>query len=400
MRKLAASLVAALTVLGSLLLIVVPASADVSPGDVEAARQKLREVSERLQGEVANYEQAVADEAILRDRLDRLVVELSSRERELVLARSEARDRAAAMYMSAGAVSTSITVTDDPAGIPARYVYLEAVSQTDRDVVNRLEISRRDYAQHKALVDAAILEQSELRSEMESLVSRIYTELDAANAEYRTVKEQWDAQEAERIRREEEAARLAFLATSTTVAPVSTSTTVPATTSTPTPPAATTSTTTTTTQPTTTTPGETTTTTPPPPPASGMVCPVDGATTFTDTWGAPRPGGREHHGTDMLASRGTPLVAIESGYIWSPNWDADGGLGLYINADDGDTWYYAHLDSYVSGLTDGMRVEAGQRVGFVGQTGNASVPHLHIGWYPGGFGTALANPYPVVAGLC
>ena len=157
----------------------------------------------------------------------------------------------------------------------------------------------------------------------------------------------------------------------------------------------------------TTTIGETTTTaatapttTVAPQPSGTKVCPVDGATVFTDTWGAPRPGGRAHHGTDLLAAEGTPLVAIEGGYIWSPNWDAAGGLGLYIEGDSGDLWYYAHLSSYFAALSGGMRVEAGQRVGYVGHTGNASVSHLHLGWYPGGYGNSAANPYPVVLGLC
>ena len=100
----------------------------------------------------------------------------------------------------------------------------------------------------------------------------------------------------------------------------------------------------------------------------------------------------------MLAAEGTPLVAIESGVILSPGWHSEGGLGLYIRTDSGDTWYYAHLNSFVSGLIAGLRVEAGQRAGYVGHTGNASTPHLHIGWQPGG--GAYQNPFPVVDGLC
>ncbi|HLA67309.1 MAG TPA: M23 family metallopeptidase [Acidimicrobiia bacterium] len=414
MRKAAAVAIVFLTAVGSTLLIVFPAAADVSSADLDLARDRLRQVNERLHDETARYDQAIADEALLQDRLDGLVVDLAGRERALVLARSAARDRAAEMYMTAGASSPSITATDDVARLPARFVYLAAVSQTDRELVNRLEVSRRDYEQQKALVDQAIVEQQSLRIEMESLVSTIFSELDAANAEYRSVKAQWDAQEAERIRREqEEAARLAFLATSTTTTttrPTSTTTTTSATTTTTasgtsttagiTTTSTTTSGTTTTTPDTTTTTASTTTTTLPPQPSGGKTCPVDGATSFSDTWGAPRPGGRAHHGTDLLASEGTPLVAIEGGQVWSPNWDAEGGLGLYLKGDDGDLWYYAHLSSYVPGLVDGLRLEVGQRIGYVGHTGNASVSHLHLGWYPGGYGHPIANPYPVALSLC
>ena len=128
------------------------------------------------------------------------------------------------------------------------------------------------------------------------------------------------------------------------------------------------------------------------------VCPVDGATTFRDSWGEARPGGRGHAGVDMMAAMGHPLVAIEDGYIWSPNWHYAGGNGLYIDGDSGDRWYYAHMQGYAPGIRDGLRVAAGQLVGYVGETGNAASPHLHLGWLPGG--VYYENPYPVVAAIC
>ncbi len=100
----------------------------------------------------------------------------------------------------------------------------------------------------------------------------------------------------------------------------------------------------------------------------------------------------------MMAATGTPLVAIETGYIWSPNWHYAGGIGLYIRGVSGDTWYYAHLDRYAPGIVDGLPVSAGQLVGYVGTTGNASVPHLHLGYLVNG--TTYTNPYPIVATLC
>lgn len=381
------------------LVAAIPAAAgEVTEEDVTAAREQLREVQARLEDQAARYDAAVAEEAVLHDRLENLLIGLSARERDLVLARRTARDRAAEMYMSAGAASTR-ALTGDLSSLPARYVYLESVSQTDRDLVNRLETSRRDYEQQKALVDEAAEQQTALRQEMEALLDEIYAQLEAANAEYQQVNDAWDAREAERLLlEEEERRRQELLATSTTTTttrpPTTTTAGAPGTTQPPVPtttqaPASTT----------TTTPPATTTSTPaPPPPPGTMVCPVDGATTFTDSWGAPRPGGRFHHGVDMLAAHGTPLVAIEGGFIWGPNWHSDGGLGLYIRGDSGDIWYYAHLSSFVAGLVSGLRVEAGQRVGFVGSTGNAAVPHLHLGWQPDG--GAYANPYPVVLDLC
>ena len=85
---------------------------------------------------------------------------------------------------------------------------------------------------------------------------------------------------------------------------------------------------------------------------------------FADTWGAPRSGGRTHTGLDMVAAMGTPLVAIENGTIWSPNWHWAGGNGLYLKGDSGDVYYYAHLQGYAGGIVDGARVGVGQVIGY------------------------------------
>ena len=160
----------------------------------------------------------------------------------------------------------------------------------------------------------------------------------------------------------------------------------------------TTTTTTTTTAPPTTTTTTTTTTTAAPPPSK--VCPVDGAVSFVDSWGAPRSGGRTHKGVDMMAARGTPLVAIESGSILRLSNSSLGGISLYLKGNSGDVYYYAHMDSYASGMAKGVAVTVGQTIGTVGSTGNASysAPHLHFELHPGGGGAV--NPYPLVHSLC
>jgi murein DD-endopeptidase MepM/ murein hydrolase activator NlpD len=416
-RRVATAL-AAVVLVGSFVASAFPAAADVSPQDVEAARQRLREVSAELENEVARYEAAVLVEEELRLRLDQILLDLTARERELVMARRSARERVAEMYMAAGsqdATATALLAFEDFRDVPARLAYLDTVAATDREVVNQLEAARRGYVRQQELLRETTARQAMVRTEMEVLLDDIYSRLEATNADYQAVKAEWEAQEAERLRREEEERlrreRELFLATSTTTtlapppptaAPATTTTVATGTTPTG-------SGDTTTTVPadvTTTVPAETTTTTAaaptttaPPPPTPGVrVCPVDGATTFRDSWGEPRPGGRSHTGVDMLAPIGTPLVAIESGTIWSPNWHYAGGLGLYIDGDSGDRWYYAHLSGYAAGIADGTRVGAGQLVGFVGDTGNASVPHLHLGWLPGG--AYYDNPFPIVAGLC
>lgn len=131
---------------------------------------------------------------------------------------------------------------------------------------------------------------------------------------------------------------------------------------------------------------------------SGVVCPVSGGASFIDTWGAPRSGGRTHKGVDMSAARGTPLVAMYSGNIRISSHSL-GGKQVYLYADNGIMFYYAHLDGYPSGLTSGENVSRGQTIGYLGATGNANgYPHLHLGMSP--IGGGLVNPYPTVRAVC
>ena len=132
--------------------------------------------------------------------------------------------------------------------------------------------------------------------------------------------------------------------------------------------------------------------------ASGSwVCPVQGARSFTNDWGAARAGGRAHQGTDLLSPRGTPVVANVSGTFRQHTTSALGGLAYYLKGDDGATYYGAHLNGYsgVSGY-----VTAGTVIGYVGNTGDArwGPTHLHFEMHPGGGGAV--NPYPTLSVYC
>jgi murein DD-endopeptidase MepM/ murein hydrolase activator NlpD len=128
-------------------------------------------------------------------------------------------------------------------------------------------------------------------------------------------------------------------------------------------------------------------------------CPIGRPHHFTDTWGAPRSGGRTHKGVDMFAEVGVPLYAYRSGTVRLTS-SRLGGISLWITADSGDRYYYAHLSGYAEGLTSGARVEVGDVVGYNGNTGNAryTPPHLHWEVHPGG-GSAV-NPTPYARAAC
>ena len=147
-------------------------------------------------------------------------------------------------------------------------------------------------------------------------------------------------------------------------------------------------------------------------PAQGasLVIPVrgKGPKDLTDTFTAARAGGgRVHDAIDIMAAEGTPVIAAAPGRVEKLFLSKPGGNTIYVRSGDGRTiYYYAHLKDYAPGLVEQQQVIAGQRLGEVGHTGNASPdgPHLHFAimettpqakwWEP----TKAINPYPLLGG--
>lgn len=129
-----------------------------------------------------------------------------------------------------------------------------------------------------------------------------------------------------------------------------------------------------------------------------FICPMTpGRTSFIDSWGFPRSGGRSHKGVDMFAARGEPIYAVQAGTARASS-NSLGGLTVHLRADSGFSYYYAHLDSIA--VSGSQRVGQGQVVGYNGNSGNArgTSPHLHFEIRPGGGGPV--NPYPTVRAAC
>jgi hypothetical protein len=141
-----------------------------------------------------------------------------------------------------------------------------------------------------------------------------------------------------------------------------------------------------------------------------IVFPVLGRAQLTNSFGDPRPQG-PHQGEDLMAERRAPALAVEAGRVRLNTTSARAGCMLYLHGDSGTKYLYVHLNNdltqqndnrgkcvpgtaYWNGLRDGARVEAGQPIGFVGNSGDAEGghPHLHFEVHPGG-GAAI-DPVP------
>lgn len=358
MRRLAVTTICLLV-----LSITPPASAEVTRAELDAARAEISELNRDLEDELAELEKALDRQLTFEIQISEIQEDIANRDRQIALAAFAARDQARSMYVSAGAGDLQAAVSPEAiTRIGTKTAYLEAVVDLDVDVVNELVFLQTDRADLQERVELLVAEQEDLAAELDARASEILDELTAANDRYQSLYSQWQKEEAERRRRREAERRRRAAAAAAAAAAAS---------------------------------GYASSAYVDP---SGRTCPVAGAHTFADTWGAPRSGGRTHTGVDMVGATGTPLVSIENGYIWSMNWHWAGGNGLYVRGDSGDVYYYAHMNGYAPGLSDGQRVGVGQLVGYVGTSGNASIPHLHLGYQPGG--GPLTNPYQLMVKLC
>jgi hypothetical protein len=140
-----------------------------------------------------------------------------------------------------------------------------------------------------------------------------------------------------------------------------------------------------------------------------LIFPVVGPSTYTNDFGAPRGSGR-HEGIDIMAAKKSLAVAVEAGRVKFWTTSARAGCMLYLHGESGTSYLYIHLNNdrtlkndntgacvqgiaYARGLKNGARVEAGQTIGYVGDSGDANggASHLHFEVHPNG--GAAANPY-------
>ncbi len=124
-----------------------------------------------------------------------------------------------------------------------------------------------------------------------------------------------------------------------------------------------------------------------PEPDAVLLMPVEGVRVaqVTDTWHAPRGGGRLHEGQDIFAPRGTPVRSATAGFVYRIDDLSLGGLSVTVIGNGYKRYFYTHLDAVPPTLREGQRVTTDTVIGFVGTSGNAAgtPPHLHLGVYGG-----------------
>jgi peptidoglycan hydrolase-like protein with peptidoglycan-binding domain len=136
------------------------------------------------------------------------------------------------------------------------------------------------------------------------------------------------------------------------------------------------------------------------PAISISVFPVQGLCSYENTWHAPRGTNRLHLGVDIIAKEGNLLYAVDDGTItkmYSTATDKLAGNGVRLTRADGTYFFYGHMLRVADGIGIGVKVKAGQVLGYLGKTGGTTTPHLHLEVHP--FGGEAIDPTPVVAAV-
>lgn len=324
----------------ALLLVVVLGFAPSATAASQTEVQKLQAQVKALQTDSSKAEKAYSDAYwqldATRVQIAQVDAEVSAAQARLDEVNARLAQRATEIYRAGGTDYLGILLSsDDFDEMLLRLEYIQRVGEQDASIITEVETLQVTLAQKHAQLEALHNAQAEDAAKLKAEADRVDSELKAREADYNRLKKQLDAAiAAEKARNR----------------------------------------------------GRTTAVAGP----NGMIFPVQGPATYGDTWGAARSGGRSHKGTDIMARDGTPIVAVLPGTVRAKE-SGLGGKTIWLTADNGWALYYAHMSGYQ--VTSG-RVQAGQVIGYVGSSGNAtsSAPHLHFEIHPGGGGAV--NPYP------
>jgi murein DD-endopeptidase MepM/ murein hydrolase activator NlpD len=326
-------------VLGAAALASAPAWASTA-SELSRARDRLETARAELDRADARWQEAEARLARSQDAAAQARARIGHLDAELILIRRSLNDRVAAAFMSGGSMSLGALLTADSIqDATDRLQYAQSVVQGDADLATEVSVKTEELRRQETRLRKAARAEAAATEALESQRDQIGVRVGDLN---RIV----DELKAELT--EQAQVQLGLGGGSVVVR------------------------------------------------GSGAIqtCPVAGATSFVDSFGWPRPGGRTHQGIDLIAAYGTPVVAVAPGTARSAS-NTLGGNAVVLQHDSGGDWtYYAHLSSFgASG-----HVSAGTVIGHVGATGDTNVNHLHFEYHPNG--GAAVNPYSALLAVC
>ncbi len=176
-----------------------PAQAEVTRSELDAARAEISAISVDLEDELAELDAAISQQFVLEAQITRIQGDIAGRDREIALAALEARDRARSMYVSAGAGDFQAAVSPESiTRLGTKTAYLEAVVDLDVNVVNQLEFLQADRFDLQQKIERLIGQQEDLTAELDARSNEILARLTVANDRYQALYSQWQTEEAAR----------------------------------------------------------------------------------------------------------------------------------------------------------------------------------------------------------
>jgi murein DD-endopeptidase MepM/ murein hydrolase activator NlpD len=333
-----------------------PAAPAGGAGEIDDLEAKVAAAKEAADAAAARYEEAWSAWAAIDNDITALEEDIGNAEIASAQLQIAAERRAVDAYMGHDVGLTSYLGDGDVLDVARRAALLDQITAADNAAVDELGEVREDLTAKRDELTGKEEEAEAALDEMQAEEARLTAELEANQAALAEAEEAQRRAEAEARRQQEEQQRQQQ-PSAPAPAPGGRASSSQA-------------------------------------PVGGIVCPVP-ASSFVDSWGAPRGGGLYHWGIDMMAPAGSPNYAVVSGDMEQRSGSTSGN-GVYLYGDNGTLYYYFHLQGYAGGP---RHVSQGEVVGYTGNTGASwAAPHTHFEIHPGG-GEGV-NPYPALKAAC
>ena len=354
-RRSALVVVALLVLVGGLVPAVGAGAA--TSDDLTVARQKLAEARGAANETAAAFSEADHQLEETRDQIARLKDSIEATKARAAELRDVARQRAVFAYTHPSNSLQALVDAGSTVDAMRRQQLLDQANQTDNDVVKKLATVNAQLKSQQGDLERQEHEQQQISDDLDTKLAALQANQRDVEAAVTALQQKLDteiavAQFVDAVRAAQLAAERAALTTQQTITSGGAGQIIPS-------------------------------------PVSGAFqCPVQGAA-YSDDYGGPSG----HPGIDMFVPTGTAAVAVKGGTVrYVPN-EGSGGNTAYLQADDGNTYFYAHFSQFVG---SGRTVSKGEVIGLTGMTGNASAPHLHFEIRIGGDNGSTTDPYPTL----